>query len=320
MAEKDLVVDDEGKVLPDAVQEEHLEDDEHDEELSAEASASETTDDEGDTQDNTPDVDPEREAIRQRRRDERKHKKEAQREREDSLRRELESERSARQQLEQRLTTVERKSNGAEMATLDNHLKQTADAYNHFKNQIAVASAAGDHASIADATEKMILARDRYNQLENIKKGYQRQQSAPPPLDPRLQQHAQGWLERNNWYDPDGQDEDSAVASKIDERLASEGWNPTTPQYWQELDSRLKKYLPHRYKVGHTSQGNSRQAKSPVAGSGRESSGNNSSGSYRLSADRVSALKDAGIEPGSPEFARMVKSYKDYDKQQSAAN
>ena len=236
------------------------------------------------------------------------------------MRRELEAERIARQQLAERLSTIERKASGMEMSTLDSHLKQTSDAYAYFKNQIAVASAAGDHASIADATEKMILARDRYSQLENVKKAYQKNQSQPAPLDPRMQEHANKWLERNNWYDPNGRDEDSAITAKIDERLAADGWNPTTPQYWEELDSRLKKYLPHRYKSGYNKpQSSPSRQKSPVAGSGRESGGTNSSGSYRLSADRVAALKDAGITPGSKEFADSVKYYKQFDQEQRDA-
>jgi len=315
MAEQELHVDDEGKVIPPET------DENDDAESGGGAVAVESSEPEDArlaTEDETPDVDPEREAIRQRRREERKHKKDAVRERTETLQRELSSRDAVINQLTERLSVIERKSSGMEVATLDNHLKQASDAYTHFKNQIAVSSAAGDHVSIADATEKMMLARDRYNQLDNVKKAYQQRQQQPAPLDPRMAAQAQSWLERNNWYDPDMKNSDSKIAKTVDEDLAAEGWNPTTPEYWEELDGRLKKYLPHRYKSGYN--GAQSRSRSIVAGSGRESSGTQSSGSYRLSADRVAAIKEAGVEVGTPEFTRMVNSFKAYDKQQSAAN
>lgn len=267
-------------------------------------------------------TDEEREAIRERRRLERQQKKQAQREREDRLRRELQSERAAREQLENRLSVIERRATGMELSTLDQHIKQAADAYNYFKNQIAVASASGDHAAMSDAIEKMNAARDRAAQLNNVKQGYQRQQKeTPPPLDPVVGNHAREWMERNPWYDPDRGDVDSDITAGIDERLAREGWNPRTKEYWDELDARLKKYLPHRSKSVYNpnSKTPSTPPRVPVGGSSRESQGSNGgSNNYRLSAERMSALREAGIEPGSKEFVDAVKRYRDYDKQHAA--
>jgi hypothetical protein len=131
-----------------------------------------------------------------------------------------------------------------------------------------------------------------------------------------MKMRAESWLERNNWYDPDIKDQDSKVAKTVDESLHAEGWNPTTEEYWQELDSRLKKYLPHRYDSGYNkSQVN--RPKPPVAGSGRESS-NTPSGGYRLSADRVKAIKDAGKWDDPKERASMIKAFQNYDREHGA--
>jgi hypothetical protein len=327
VADQDLNIDENGEVIPDA--EQTTESSDKQEKLQEGQSTSDEQDGEeqqaegqgdGESELTDEEVDAEREAIRERRRQERKHKKEAQREREDALKRELSSRDSVINDLTNRLSIIERKSSGMELSSIEANIKQATDAYNYFKNQIAVASAAGNHEAIAEATEKMILSRDRFNQLNHVKQQYQQKQQQPAPLDPRLTNHVNEWLNRNPWYDPDKRDEDSELASVIDKRLAAEGWNPTTPEYWQELDVRLKKRLPHRYNSGYNGGNGGSRPRSPVSGSGRESTGSNTSTqSYRLSADRVSALKDLGIVQGTPEFVESVKRYKEYDKQHSAA-
>ena len=192
----------------------------------------------------------EREAIRERRRQERKHRKEAQREREDTLRRELASRDAIINELRSKVEVIERRNTGSEVAQLENGKKQAAQAYNFFKDQIRVAGEAGNHAAVADATEKMIQAQRRFDELSRVEQVFKQRQSAPQPLDPRLANHAQAWMERNSWYDPSGQDQDSEIAMRIDHRLAQEGWDPTTKEYWDELSARVKKYLPHRVNSG----------------------------------------------------------------------
>lgn len=254
----------------------------------------------------------EREAIRERRRQERKHRKEAQREREDTLRRELASRDAIINELRSKVEVIERRNTGSEVAQLENGKKQAAQAYNFFKDQIRVAGEAGNHAAVADATEKMIQAQRRFDELSRVEQVFKQRQSAPQPLDPRLANHAQAWMERNSWYDPSGQDQDSEIAMRIDHRLAQEGWDPTTKEYWDELSARVKKYLPHRVNSGKIERNKPR---SVVTGSGRESVGANSGATYKLSSERVQALKDAGIWDDPKQRAEAIKRFRDYDKQ-----
>ena len=259
--------------------------------------------------------DEEREQIRERRRDERKRRKEAQKEREESLRRELSARDRLIEEQNTRLMALERKSSGAEMGQLDAAIKQSAEAANYYKALIADASTKGDGATVADATEKMILARQRAEQLGNLKSQVTKQQSqARPALDPRLVSHAQGWMEKNKWYDPAGVDTDSKITLTIDTALASEGWDPKTPEYWQELSSRVKKYLPHRTKSDTISRERTESRKSTVAGSGREISSSGSTGDYKLSAERVQALRDAGMWDDPTKRAESIKRYREYDR------
>lgn len=257
------------------------------------------------------------EARRERNRQRRKENKERRHEYIDSLKRELAARDELLQRQASRLDALERRTHGADMAAVDSELQKSADAYNYFKLQHAEAVTAANGALATDAQEKMMQAYQRHQQLTKIRQAAQRQVNAPQPqpLDPRLKMRAERWLEKNSWYDPDGKDSDSQITLTIDQQLHREGWNPTTEQYWEELDARVKKYLPHRYGSGYNkSQVN--RAKAPVAGSGRESS-NNSSGGYRLSSDRVQALKDAGMWDDPKSRADAIKRFQQYDKEQA---
>lgn len=270
-----------------------------------------------------PDDDPEpqgtedeREAIRQRRREERRNRKEAQRERENSLRRELASRDAVINELRSKVDVIERRNNGSELAALDNAKRNTVQAYNYFKNQIQVATEAGNGAAVAEATEKLMQAQRRFDEIQAYEKALKSQQSAPSTLDPRLVENAQAWMKRNPWYNAQGSDTDSVITTTLDRQLQAEGWDPTQPSYFEELDSRLKKYLPHRASRGKIS---TTKPRSVVTGSSREASTASTKGSqtYRLSADRVQALKEAGIWDDPKARAEAIKRYRDYDKQQS---
>jgi len=275
----------------------------------------ETEGDGGQEEEDADGTDEEREAIRERRRRERQHRKQAQREREETLRRELAARDSVINELRSKVEAIERRGSSSELAQLENDKKQTAQEYAYFKDQIRVATEAGNGALVADATEKMLQAQQRFTQLQAYEQTYRQRQAQPQPLDPRLVNHAQEWMKSNRWYNPAGQDQDSRVALTLDQQLAQEGWDPTTPQYWQELDARVKKYLPHRANSGKIS---GTKPRSTVSGSGRDSSARSPDKSYRLSAERVQALKDAGIWDDPKQRAEAVKRFREYDKQSKA--
>jgi hypothetical protein len=267
-------------------------------------------------------TDDEREAIRERRRQERHEKKQKQREREENLRRELAARDSLIEDMRSRLDAVERKNHGTDVAQLDAAINETARAYEYFKQQIDVATKSQNGVAMADATEKMIIARQRIDQLKTTKDRLTQMQTQPAPLDPRLKTNAEDWLSKNRWFDIRGTDVDSRVVMDEDERLTREGWNPNTKEYWDELTERLKKRLPHKYSRYNPRQespnGNSNRA--PVAGSGKEDGGGGGDGSkrktVRLSPERVAAMKEAGIWDDVKARNAMIKKYQEYDAAQ----
>lgn len=257
--------------------------------------------------------DDQRESIRERRRLERKNRKAAQKEREETLRRELAARDTIINELRGKVDIIERRNSGSELAKLEGAKQQTAQAYAYYKSQIEVATTAGDGAGVANATEKMLQAQRKFDELANYERAYRQQQATPQPLDQRLVNHAKDWMSKNKWYNPSGTDQDSRIALAIDQQMGNEGWDPTTPAYWSELSSRVKKYLPHRANSGKIE---TQRPKSVVTGPGREASPRTSAtNTYRLSAERISALKDAGIWDDPKQRADAIKRFRDFDKQ-----
>ena len=259
-----------------------------------------------------------REAIRERRRQERQQRKERIKEEREMLQRQLAAERESRRQLEERLAVIERKSSGAEAAQVDAALKQADQAYSYYKEQARIAVEATDGRAAVEAQEKMAQVLRRREDLARIKAAMANKQTAQPPLDPRLQSHASEWVKRNPWYDAAGGDPDSEITRAIDTTLAREGWNPATAEYWQELDARVKKYLPHKAAKAHNPGSSRTRPTSPVSGSGREAGGSAAKpAGYTLSADRVAALKEAGMWNDPKARADAIERFRQYDKQNS---
>lgn len=301
---EDIHLDDEGNVLEPPKAEE-VEEDERPVEQAEDAG-----DDEAGHADETEE---EAEARRERNRKRRAENKQRRRDHVESLKREIAARDELLQSAMQRLDAVERRAQGADMAIVDTELRKAYDAYTYYRNAHADAVSRSDGAAAVDAQERMMQINQRAAQLKAIKDAAEQaqKQPKPQPLDPRLRNYASEWLDRNNWYDPDAKDEDSALAFDVDRRLAQQGWDPTTEAYWKELDSRLRKYLPHRYGSGYNKP--QRNLKSPVAGSGRES-GNSSGGGHKLSSERVQALKDSGLWDDPKQRAEAIKRFQEYDR------
>jgi hypothetical protein len=276
-----------------------------------------------DSRDSTPDPDPQREAIRQARREERNLKKKLTKARQHESNHLINSLKRQNEQMADRLAVLEKRTQGADVARLDKAIEDAEVRLHYAKMKIKESTEMADGGGLADANEAWYEARRQVESLTAMKKqatATQKDAGLPPPTDPRLKRHADSWMSRNEWFDPTGRDTDSSIAVKIDESLMADGWDPTSADYWEELDNRLTKYLPHRYNAGNdTPSSNNRRPRSVVTSSGRES---NSGGSTRanefvLSPDRVRAIKETGRWDNLAERKRMIQRYYDYDREQA---
>lgn len=212
--------------------------------------------------------------------------------------------------LTNRLSNVERKTQQHDINRLDKAIEDQSVRLEYAKMKLSEATASGDGDSAVNAQELLYEARQQLDQL-NASKRNANQAPQQKQIDPSVQRHAATWIDRNDWYKPDLSDTDSKVAKQIDETLVKDGWNPGTAEYWDELDNRLQKYLPHRYNKSNERSESSRSPRNTVGSSGREASAayGGTNRTFTLSAEQVRAMKDAGMWEDPAKRARMVKRY-----------
>jgi hypothetical protein len=215
------------------------------------------------------------------------------------------------QELMERLSVVERKTHSADLARIDKAIEDQELRLQYAKMKISEAASASDGHAMAEAQEMMYEARRQMEALSNFKKAAvePRQNQGNVP-DPRLQRLAANWMEKNDWYDPNARDTDSKIAKQIDETLVSEGWDPTSSDYWNELDNRLHKYLPHKYNDSTDVRSSTKRPRSVVTSSGRESvNGSTNRNTFVLKPEQVRAMKDAGFWDDPDKRSKMIKRY-----------
>jgi type IV secretory pathway VirB10-like protein len=105
-------------------------------------------------------------------------------------------------------------------------------------------------------------------QLQN-----QQQNQYDPFKAPETIHYRNEFLKEHEWYNPKDQDDtDSQILSMLDSQIAREGYNPTSPAYWNELRRRAKELMPDRYdnyepqKTTPVQPSTTAQQSQPVAG------------------------------------------------------
>lgn len=119
---------------------------------------------------------------------------------------------------------------------------------------------------------------------------------APAP-EPRTDPKAQAWADRNQWF---GTDEIMTLAAfNFHERLVkSEGYDPTSDDYYGELDRRLRFEFPHKFQTAKP------QASSPVAPA-RPISRTEGKKQIRLTPSQVTIANRLGVSLES--YARQIQ-------------
>lgn len=275
---------------------------------------------EGDDGDDGLDEDPDREAIRAARREERKLKKQIHREKAKESNHLINALKKQNQALADRLANLETRTSGAELARVEKVMDDTQVQIEYAKMKMKEAVASQDGESMVRAQELMYESMRKYEALKNIKENATKQMSQPQKQniqlpDPTVQRNAADWMSRNAWYDPAGKDIDSELTQTIDKRLTAEGYDPSSQEYWDELDDRLAKYLPHRYSTARGDEPQRQRRRSPVSGTGRESVPARSGSTFTLSPERVAAIKEMGAWDDPEKRKKMVQRFAEYDRQ-----
>jgi len=212
------------------------------------------------------------------------------------------------QELMERLSIVERKTHGADMARYDKAMEDEQYRLRYAQGKMKEATDNSDGDAFTKAQELWYDTRRKLEAMNNYKDQVTKANSTESaPANPKLVRLANDWMEKNSWYDPEAGDEDTQIAKVIDNRLVAEGWDPASKDYWDELDNRLQKRLPHRY-TRDSGENSRRSPRSVVTGSSRESSRGNGS-QYVLEPAQVRAMKDAGFWDDPEKRNNMIKRY-----------
>lgn len=170
----------------------------------------------------------------------------------------------------------------------------------------------GDKAVNAQRLREQSLARAR--EAEELKRRITNPQPQQNLLDPLTDQYAKRWMRDNPWFDPAGQDEDSAIARAIDEawsrEAAQKGITPQSERYWEELDERVKRRLGQ-----DEAERKPRKSAPPVTGRGEYSPRPTTKDNDTLTQERIQALKALNVWDNPEQRKKYIAAYKQYDRQ-----
>jgi len=194
--------------------------------------------------------------------------------------------------------TMEVNSLGSKEAALQERIKLAESAYLSAYDDGDKEKLLESQNILQDAKTDLKFVSARKKQLENIQtqvdtnktrdhqeaQGYIPEPQQQQQYDPR----AVEWANNNDWF---GKDEvTTAVALAIDQQLKTEGYDPSSSDFYEEVDNRLRKELPNKFRVADNTQKPPQQ----VAGSSRKSSPSNKR-KVKLSSKDVSLAKKWGI-------------------------
>jgi hypothetical protein len=269
-----------------------------------------------------------REQIRERRRAEKRRRKENR----DRDRVELNYLRGRNEQLERRQSELDARVSQGEIVSIENKISELDGQIREAERIHGLAIDKGDGTTATKAAQIASDLRIGRAQLASVHDQRVQQRRAPQQQgpDPQIQAAAREWAERREWYDPNLRDADSRVAKAIEDQLFNEGrLDARTPDYWDELDRRLKKYMPHRYGNGQRNarddddedegerevrREESRRPKGPRITTGGRERPLRSNEVY-VSAERKAALVAANAWDDPVLRERYLKQFRKYDRE-----
>jgi hypothetical protein len=182
------------------------------------------------------------------------------------------------------------------------------------KVQLREAVAKGDVDAQVNANQnlaRLAIEQERINATEQQRKQYEetlkntgqigdqpvQNNVQPPKPDPK----AEAWAERNEWF---GKDEAMTYASfGIHKKLVEEdGFNPSSDEYYEEIDKRLREEFPQKFNDGGEVQGGKAPVQTVASAKRTTSAGRKT---VRLTPSQVAIAKKLGVP--LEEYAKYVK-------------
>jgi len=150
-----------------------------------------------------------------------------------------------------------------------------------------------------DRAEQAKVQQERYKQQSEAQNQTAIQQPMPQQQPRRPDPKAESWAQKNEWF---GQDEAMTYAAfGIHKKLVEEeGFDPTTDEYYTELDRQVADSFPHKFSASKKPR-----VVQNVASVARTNSGRSSGKKVRLTPSQVAIAKKLGVP--LEEYAKYVK-------------
>ena len=172
------------------------------------------------------------------------------------------------------------------------------------KAKLAAAREANDLNAEADAMasiSELGVKKARLEEAKLARENLEKQPQAKPEVNLRRQQAAQGspdpkaeaWSEKNSWF---GQDTAMTyTAFDLHKKLTeSEGFDPSSDEYYSEIDKRIRLEFPHKFGNTNSSGENTRPAPVQTVASAKRSTKSGRK-TVRLTPSQVTIAKKLGV-------------------------
>lgn len=175
------------------------------------------------------------------------------REKERYAREKAEAERFAQAQFEE-VQRLKARIGEGEKAYVQVATNAAASDLNSAKEKLKQAYESGDAERITEAQEALTDAKLRIKEVEKFKPALQTeskvverssQASTPQASAPVLDPKAEAWREKNTWFGVD--EEMTALALGLHEKLVRAGVDPRSDDYYQRVDETMKKRFPEAF-------------------------------------------------------------------------
>lgn len=263
-----------------------------------------------------------REELRRKRREEKAERAARRKEAIQRDKTELNFLRQRNEALEKRMSAVEKTAVANTISNIDSRLSDKIAEVRAAERIMGQAVEAGNGEDVAKALRIRDEAMKQVQQLQILK--HRESQTAqeihhqPPALDPEIASHAQEWVSRNQWYNPNGKSEESKIVLAIDQTLVEEGYNPKSEAYWKELDRRVSIRLPNLKGGSDNDEGSAKTGRrGPPVGSTRDHAPASSRQQVYISPERKQAMIDAGVWEDTVLRQRYLKQYAKWDRDNS---
>jgi hypothetical protein len=180
--------------------------------------------------------------ARSKRKETAKERRQRQKKRIEARERELNLYKARNEELERRFSTLEARQSRGEQITIGQAITTVEGQIAEARRLEAEAIKAQDGETAVEAREVREALEGKRDRLVAAKERVAKTTSGTRTPPPEMRQ-ALSWIDKNkDWYDPKGGNEESAIASAIEDRLTREGkLDPASAEFWQELDRRLIK-------------------------------------------------------------------------------